>query len=143
MGERKGLEQKVLIVSNEPDIKTLLSYLVKRGGHECMECNQNEVLGEFDDSYSIVLLDNDCGRGVRNLRVLRGRSKVPIIYMSVLPKVAAVAEEYDAGFLTKPFLPKDIVEAVKDPTNVEQLGRSKKKEYSLLGRVMNYFFGKD
>lgn len=106
---------RILVVEDEPDMRFLLRALLESGGHEVLEAHHGAVALERleDSSPDLVVTDvmmpvMDGNELIRRLRSDPKTAAIPILAVTAR---ARLPEEADA-YLSKPFLPEEVLEAV-------------------------------
>ena len=101
---------KVLIIDDDPDIRTVMNLLLKKNGYEVeTAARREEALDKLNDFHPAVILLDVLLSGVdgRELcREIKGNQQlkdVPVIMISAHPGATEKIEAYGAvDFLTKP-----------------------------------------
>jgi DNA-binding NtrC family response regulator len=115
--------QRVLVVDDEPDIRDLISLMLKTRGVDAIVAGNGEegrkVLLDHPDGIDAVLLDLTMPDTdpVALLATIRSMSSdTPVLLMSGYAHGAALTPEAHgfAGFLQKPFTPQALFDALHD-----------------------------
>ena len=103
----------VLVVDDEPQMRTLVREMLEQSGHDVCEAEDGrQALERFAERRpDIVLMDiimpgMDGFTACSRLRGLMGGSRVPILVMTGLDDTESIAKAYEQGatdFITKPF----------------------------------------
>lgn len=101
---------KVLIIDDDPDIRTVMNILLKKNGFEVETASRREealeILKDYDPSLILldVLLSGTDGRELcQEIKTDQRLKDVPVIMISAHPGAAENIESYGAvDFLTKP-----------------------------------------
>ncbi|MDP9800283.1 DNA-binding response OmpR family regulator [Arcanobacterium wilhelmae] len=131
--------RKVLIVDDEPQIRSILGYIVETTGREWVEAPSAEAAEELLSSQEFALIMLDVmlpgTSGVEWCRQVRARSQIPIILLSALSEEDDRIRGLEAGaddYVTKPFSPREVALRIEvllkrtNPTNpFISLGRLK------------------
>jgi two-component system alkaline phosphatase synthesis response regulator PhoP len=107
-----NVKRKILIVDDEPDIIEFLSYNFRKKGYEVVTANNGSngiksALSELPDIIiSDILMPEMNGITMcRNLRILPGFDKIPVIFLSAVNDDYRVLSAMDAGadhYVSKP-----------------------------------------
>jgi len=113
---------KVLVVDDDPDIVTLVRLQLRRNGHETTSASSGEEALELIESGTqadVAVLDIAMPGmdGLELFSALRERpttKDMPVIFLSarVRPEDIAVGKNLGADYLTKPFVPQDLLDAI-------------------------------
>ena len=101
---------KILIIDDDPDIRTVIDILLKKKGHEVETASRQEEvfdkLQSFDPAVVLldVLLSGADGRKIcKNIKENEKTRHIPVIMFSAHPSAADRISEYGADdFLSKP-----------------------------------------
>ena len=101
---------KILIIDDDPDIRTVIDILLKKKGHEVETASRQEEvfdkLQSFDPAVVLldVLLSGADGREIcKNIKENEKTRHIPVIMFSAHPSAADRISEYGADdFLSKP-----------------------------------------
>ena len=101
---------KILIIDDDPDIRTVIDILLKKKGHEVETASRQEEvfdkLQSFDPAVVLldVLLSGADGRKIcTNIKENEKTRHIPVIMFSAHPSAADRISEYGADdFLSKP-----------------------------------------
>jgi len=114
---------RILIADDEEDIRLLIKILLVRAGFDVVEAvdGQEAVEKAAEASPDLILLDIRMPRmtGLEALDVLRahpGTARIPVVLVSAYAHdkdTRAVLEEKAVDYLTKPFLPHDLLGKVQ------------------------------
>jgi signal transduction histidine kinase/ActR/RegA family two-component response regulator len=113
------VSQRVLLVDDEPDVRSVLASYLRERGHIVTEAADGEEgLAAFraDDEIDVVVTDIvmprlDGWRLADRIRELRG--EMPIIAMSGYTGEAERASDEQLEYLAKPFLPWELADAIE------------------------------
>ncbi len=118
------MAKRVLLVEDEPNIVTSLTFLLKRAGLEVsVETNGGQVLDAvFRDTPDLLILDvmlpELSGYEVlRKLRADRRAEGLPVLMLTAKGQSADRETALEAGanmFITKPFANSELIAAVND-----------------------------
>jgi len=119
---------KILIIDDDPDVRTLMNALLKKQGHEVETASrQDEVSGKMQQFQpSIVLLDvllsGADGRKIcKDIKENDATKNIPVIMFSAHPGAADKIDSYGADdFISKPVNADALMEKVN-----KHLGTSK------------------
>lgn len=115
------MEQKILIVDDEADIREILQFNLENAGYE-VECaaSAEEALEKFGPGYSLILLDvmMDGMSGFKMAEVIRKEknSQVPIIFLTARSAENDLLTGFSAGgddYISKPFSIHEVLARVK------------------------------
>jgi DNA-binding response OmpR family regulator len=111
---------RILVVDDDPDLRDILAYLLRRKGHAVTAASSGEVaLSLFrKEPQDLLVLDIAMPRmdGLDLCRAVRESSSVPIIMLTVLGSEGDVIRSLDAGaddHLSKPFHHQELVARVE------------------------------
>ena len=101
---------KILIIDDDPDIRTVIDILLKKRGHEVETASRQEEvfdkLQSFDPAVVLldVLLSGADGRKIcKNIKENEKTRHIPVIMFSAHPSAADRISDYGADdFLSKP-----------------------------------------
>ena len=101
---------KVLIIDDDPDVRTVMNSLMKKQGYEVETASHREEamdkLQEFQPSVVLldVLLSGSDGREIcQEIKANQGMKHIPVIMFSAHPGAAENISSYGADdFITKP-----------------------------------------
>lgn len=101
---------KILIIDDDPDIRTVIDILLKKKGHEVETASRQEEvfdkLQSFDPAVVLldVLLSGADGRKIcKNIKENEKTRHIPVIMFSAHPSAADRISDYGADdFLSKP-----------------------------------------
>lgn len=113
--------RRVLIVDDEPSSNTLAGEYLRLSGFEVVERFDAESALELlrrDAAFDAIVLDKRLPGmdGLEALRALKEDPKlssIPVIMLSASAPTEAIADAGAAGFIPKPFSPKDLAAAIK------------------------------
>jgi DNA-binding response OmpR family regulator len=122
---------RILLVDDEQSVQTLLSYPLRRDGHEVVEAGDGrEALDRFDEQpFDLVVLDLMLPRldGLEVCRRLRARSAVPIIMLTAKSEEGDKVVGLELGaddYITKPFSLREFRSRVKATLRRAEMSRS-------------------
>lgn len=114
---------KILIAEDEPDIRELLTFMLRFAGYEVVAATNGEdaVLTAARELPDLVLLDVRMPRmtGYDACRLIRANPdlrNVPVVFLSAKGQEAEVRSGMDAGaeeYLLKPFSPVELSNRVR------------------------------
>ena len=115
----RGRGQRILVVEDEPAVRTLLVSLLTRHGYEATAVTQTEALDRARRGEPIDLLLTDVVMPGMNGRALAKamtelRPELRVVYMSGYAEDGADGVDEAAGFLAKPFDLERLLRAVHD-----------------------------
>jgi DNA-binding response OmpR family regulator len=101
---------RILIIDDDPDIRTILNILLRKNGYEVDTASRKEeVFGKIHDfNPSLIILDvllsgYDGRKVCQEIKSDKETSHIPVIMFSAHPGAAGKFQEYGAdGFMTKP-----------------------------------------
>ena len=103
----------ILVVEDEPDLTDLLTYILRRAGHDVLVAFDGETALRLfrERSPELVLLDVGLPKasGWEVCRSIRGESNTPVVFLSGNDKEEDMVQGLDLGaedYLVKPFSPK-------------------------------------
>lgn len=116
---------KVLIIDDDPDVRSVMNALMKRHGHDVVTaCNKEDALSKLEDFQpSVILLDvllsgTDGRDFCREIKNNEGMKKVPVIMVSAHPGAAENINSYGADdFISKPIDSVSLLEKVERLVN--------------------------
>lgn len=113
---------KVMVVDDEPDIRRLVSFALKRHGYEVVEAEDGLAAVALAEREMPDLILMDVMMPVMNgyeasqkLRENEGTSRIPIVMLSAKSQATEVQAGLESGatrYICKPFTPKDLVAEV-------------------------------
>jgi DNA-binding response OmpR family regulator len=111
---------KILIIDDDPDVRTVMNILMKKNGYEVETASRREEalekLEEFHPSVVLldVLLSGTDGRDLcREIKATPRFKNVPVIMFSAHPGAADNISSYGADeFITKPINSESLLEKV-------------------------------
>ncbi len=113
---------KVLIVEDEPDIRELVSFILRFAGHEVVAGANGEeaVQLAFEEMPDLILMDVRMPRmtGYDACRVMKATPSlkdIPVVFLSAKGQESEIQIGLEAGaeeYLLKPFAPDQLVERV-------------------------------
>lgn len=115
------MEQKILIVDDEADIREILQFNLENAGYS-VDCaaSAEEALEKFSPEYSLILLDvmMDGMSGFKMAEVIRKEkdSQVPIIFLTARSAENDLLTGFSAGgddYISKPFSIHEVLARVK------------------------------
>jgi DNA-binding response OmpR family regulator len=122
---------RILLVDDEQSVQTLLSYPLRRDGHEVVEAGDGrEALARFSEHpFDLVVLDLMLPRldGLEVCRRLRARSAVPIIMLTAKSEEGDKVVGLELGaddYITKPFSLREFRSRVKATLRRAEMSRS-------------------
>lgn len=110
---------KILIVDDEKDIRTLIKACLRNDGYEVVEAeNGVQAMELFDESFSLVLLDlmMPLKDGIETCLEIREKSRVPVIFLTAKSQDRDMVFGLTAGaddYIVKPFTPPILIARVK------------------------------
>jgi len=115
------MEDKVLVVDDEPRVVRLVSEVLKVMGYQVVSASNGEDALEMVlvEQPTLVLLDILLARGIDGYEVcrrLREFSDVPVIMLTAKAQESEMLHGFDVGaddYLTKPFSAKELIARVK------------------------------
>lgn len=115
-----GEHPSILIVEDDPQILRLLQFILGKEGYEVIAAvSGEEALEILQDAFpSLILLDNRLPGidGFTTCERVRKFSQVPIIMVTVMDDLSDKMYGIETGadvYITKPFLPTELVARVK------------------------------
>jgi DNA-binding response OmpR family regulator len=115
-----GEHPSILIVEDDPQILRLLQFILDKEGYEVtVAASGEEALELLQDALpSLILLDNRLPDidGFTTYQTIRQFSQVPIIMVTVMDDLTDKMYGIEIGadvYITKPFLPTELVARVK------------------------------
>jgi DNA-binding response OmpR family regulator len=122
---------RILLVDDEQSVQTLLSYPLRRDGHEVVEAGDGrEALDRCSEqAFDLVVLDLMLPRvdGLEVCRRLRARSAVPIIMLTAKSEEGDKVVGLELGaddYITKPFSLREFRSRVKATLRRAEMSRS-------------------
>jgi DNA-binding response OmpR family regulator len=122
---------RILLVDDEQSVQTLLSYPLRRDGHEVVEAGDGrEALDRFSEqAFDLVVLDLMLPRldGLEVCRRLRARSPVPIIMLTAKSEEGDKVVGLELGaddYITKPFSLREFRSRVKATLRRAEMSRT-------------------
>jgi DNA-binding response OmpR family regulator len=112
------LRKKILIIDDDPDIRTVMEILLRKNGYEVDTASRREMAIEKLESFrpSVVLLDvllsGSDGRDLcREIKASKDYSDTTVIMLSAHPGAAENISSYGADdFIAKPFQAQSLLE---------------------------------
>ena len=115
--------KRILVVDDEPDVRELVVYRMRRSGYVVLEASNGEealqtALAELPDLIvANVMMPRLNGYELtRQLREHEQTRAIPVILLTAKTQEADVSQGFDAGaddYLTKPFSPDELVARVR------------------------------
>jgi DNA-binding response OmpR family regulator len=115
--------KRILVVDDEPDVRELVVYRMRRSGYEVFEAKNGEEAFDLAVQHvpDLIVADVMMPRvdGYELTRRLRGETttqRIPIILLTAKTQEADVSQGFDAGaddYLKKPFNPDELVARVR------------------------------
>ena len=101
---------KILVIEDNPDIKEVLSYILKDDGHDVISCLDGASLNALDKIEPDLILMDDIlpdTRGsefCRRLKSDESTKDIPVILISAMPNLPETARNcYADAYIEKPF----------------------------------------
>ncbi len=117
-------KQHILVVDDDPGIRFALSLKLRSAGYAVSEATDGvEALDHFKtNSADLVIMDVGMPRmdgytAAKNLHAADATRDVPLLFLTAQNLEVPAAVQADIGrhrFLTKPFSPRDVVQAIGD-----------------------------
>lgn len=117
-------EKRVLVIEDEPNISTALSFILSRNGWQVdVSADGQSAIGTMrDDPPDLLILDlmlpGISGFDVlRSVREAEGTRDLPVLMLTAKGQIADRAEAERLGvnrFMTKPFSNADVIAAVQE-----------------------------
>ncbi len=117
------MKQTIIVLEDDPDISSLVSFQLKQAGYAVHVCpSGNEVLPLARHNPPIlflldVMVPGNSGFEVcRQIRASRDLAKIPIIFLTAKSSEADRVQGLDLGaddYISKPFSPRELVARVK------------------------------
>jgi DNA-binding response OmpR family regulator len=112
---------KVLIIDDDPDVRTVMNIFMRQQGYEAMTASKREEAIDMLQGFcpSVILLDvllsgTDGRELCREIKAMPGRKDIPVIMISAHPGAAENIGSYGADdFITKPINTKVLVEKME------------------------------
>jgi len=121
MAMTKGVPAHVLVVDDEPDIRSILCRGLKAEGYVVSEaCNKAQILSHLETQpVDLITLDLDLGteRGLELAREIRSRRNVPIVMITGKgePSDRLIGLEYGADdYVAKPFKMREVILRIRN-----------------------------
>jgi DNA-binding response OmpR family regulator len=119
---------RILIIDDDPDVRTVMRQLMKRQGYEVETASRKEealeLLQQFRPHVILldVLLSGSDGRELcREIKALEGLEQVPVIMISAHPGAGDNIASYGADdFITKPVNTAALLRKLEDLVNAEK-----------------------
>lgn len=115
--------KRILVVDDEPDVRELVVYRLRRSGYDVREAKNGEEALQMAiaDAPDLVVADVmmpriDGFELTRRLRDHEATSRVPVILLTAKTQEADVSQGFTAGaddYLKKPFSPDELVARVR------------------------------
>jgi DNA-binding response OmpR family regulator len=115
--------KRILVADDEPDVRELVVYRMKRSGYDVIEAKNGEEAFELavanipDLIVADVMMPRVDGYELtRRLRAEQTTQRIPIILLTAKTQEADVSQGFDAGaddYLKKPFNPDELVARVR------------------------------
>ena len=116
-------QARILVADDEPDVRELIVYRLRRAGYEVLEAPNGEAalalaLEHIPDLVvaDVMMPRVDGYELTRQLRASEQTRRVPVILLTARTQEADVAQGFDAGaddYLKKPFSPDELVQRVR------------------------------
>ena len=116
--------KRILAVDDEPHILKLVAFSLKSGGYEVLEATDglSAITVALAEHPDLILLDVmmpalDGYEACRRLKADPATAEIPIIMLTAKTQVAEQKIGHEAGaagYITKPFTPKDLVAQVRE-----------------------------
>lgn len=129
--------EKILVVDDEPQIRSLLRSLLSRQGYQVMEAGDGaEALSLYEQGFSfdlvltdVVMPQMDGLQLSREIATLMPATRV--LFMSgkcEVEKVASQASEFGFGFIKKPFAVEELNASVRSQLRVRETARPARRK---------------
>ena len=115
--------KRILIADDEPDVRELVVYRMKRSGYEVVEAKNGEeafalAVSEVPDLIvaDVMMPRVDGYELTRRLRAEPTTQRIPIILLTARTQEADVSQGFESGaddYLKKPFNPDELVARVR------------------------------
>lgn len=131
------MSRTVLIVDDEPRIRSLVALILRNVGYGVLEAvNGEDALGMLRDNRVSLIITDYCMPGmngfqfIRRLRKIPEYKTVPVILISGSSELILkeFIDEDISEFLMKPFIPKRLLDVVDSLMNTEDLQAFDRKE---------------
>ncbi len=117
-------EKTILITDDEPHMRRLITFSLKRTGHTLIQADSGEAALDLIGSQAIDLLLIDFGlKGINGLDTITSARKLehgqdlPVVLLTARGDTGIKDDAQSAGvsaFITKPFSPVELVQLVND-----------------------------
>ncbi|HEV2643820.1 MAG TPA: response regulator [Candidatus Elarobacter sp.] len=117
------LPKRILVADDEPDVRELVVYRMKRSGYEVLEAKNGEEAFHLAVEHvpdlivaDVMMPRVDGYELTRRLRAEQATQRIPIILLTARTQEADVSQGFDAGaddYLKKPFNPDELVARVR------------------------------
>lgn len=115
--------KRVLVADDEPDVRELVVYRMRRAGYEVIEATNGEEAFELAraEAPDLIVADVMMPRVdgyelTRRLRAEPATQRIPVILLTAKTQEADVSQGFDAGaddYLKKPFNPDELVQRAR------------------------------
>lgn len=139
---------RILVVDDEPSILKLVTATLEARGHEIItaDCGIDAIVYAKSKKPDLILLDimmpNMDGNEVRKrLHADPATKEIPIVHLSAVgdfQQQVAALEDGSVGYITKPFAPRDLQQAVADMLDPSKRAQVQKEHDQQLGKTRAY-----
>jgi DNA-binding response OmpR family regulator len=115
--------KRILVADDEPDVRELVVYRMKRSGYDVIEAKNGEEAFELAVEHlpdlivaDVMMPRVDGYELTRRLRAEYTTQRIPVILLTAKTQEADVSQGFDAGaddYLKKPFNPDELVARVR------------------------------
>ena len=123
MADVTDAPKRILIVDDEPDVRELVVFRMRRSGYDVIEAKNGEeafelAVAELPDLVvaDVMMPRVDGFELTRRLRAEVKTQRIPVILLTAKSQEADVSQGFDAGaddYLKKPFNPDELVARVR------------------------------
>ena len=115
--------KRILVADDEPDVRELVVYRMRRSGYEVIEAKNGEEAYDLAVQHvpdlivaDVMMPRVDGYELTRRLRAETTTQRIPVILLTAKTQEADVSQGFDAGaddYLKKPFNPDELVARVR------------------------------